>query len=347
MLAQRRGLVKRSRRFLRWPAAAAPYLRFVPVAGYTSDQTRGSVKIRVSTLSVVVACALGPRVAAAQAVEITEGQMKPYFLNPDEEPIRVRGGSKPPTAFTTTYVMVYQGPSGSIQSGPSTSMLERTIVEQYAFPSLAFTISAAARIITEEELDSGDNSPDVGRRTELQKMNAHVRIVALDASKRPLALVPVTPAARATEASQKSVVDVEKQSVVVLAIYPSESVYRTGVSDVTKAMDSVSLFTRYMGPIEGVVSGVTAAFRGFFPTKDTPNQIAYQSGDTEFGWTWQDSEQFGIEGIHQCAAMLRVRKEVKYLQVHVDMVTEWRRFGAWMKPVDFVMPLATPEDLGQ
>jgi hypothetical protein len=68
-------------------------------------------------------------------------------------------------------------------------------------------------------------------------------------------------------------------------------------------------------------------------------EIAYQSSDNEFGWTWYQSADAPIEGLHRCAALLEIPAKVAYLRVAVDLITDWRRFGAWKKLFDFQVPV--------
>lgn len=285
------------------------------------------------------------RPLSAQTVVVAEEEAKPYSLDPEGGGLRARGAQKNPSQYTSTYVLVYHGPNGQIQgSSFSSSRLEKKILEEFSFPSLNFIFSAASRLMTDDNFEPGKVDA-VGSRTELRKLNANVRVRGLDANKKPL-LPPQSPKASPQEPAltvERDIRNPDDAPVIVLAISPSESQYRMGQSDVTKVMDSVNVFTRFMGPLGGLSSGVTAVFKNFFKTKDTPTQVAYLSGEEEFGWNWIDAENFGIEGIHQCSALLRVRKEVKYLQVHVDVVTDWRRFGAWVKPVDFILTLPAAE----
>jgi hypothetical protein len=59
----------------------------------------------------------------------------------------------------------------------------------------------------------------------------------------------------------------------------------------------------------------------------------------EFGWIWREQEGFGIEGIHQCMALLRTHKSIKFILVHVELITDWKKFGAWIKKIDYIVPV--------
>ena len=84
---------------------------------------------------------------------------------------------------------------------------------------------------------------------------------------------------------------------------------------------------------------MTAVFRTFFPAKDHISQIAYMSSPTAFGWIWREAEGSPIEGIHRCMTLLRTHREVKYLMVKVELITDWKRFGAWVKTYKYIIPV--------
>jgi tRNA G18 (ribose-2'-O)-methylase SpoU len=63
------------------------------------------------------------------------------------------------------------------------------------------------------------------------------------------------------------------------------------------------------------------------------------TSDNEFGWIWRQQQNYGIEGIHHCQALLRTHKTVKYILAEVELITDWKRFGAWMKQIDCIVPV--------
>jgi len=287
--------------------------------------------------------ALLQNAAQGQTVPAAQEAWKPYDLSSDDSQLRARGASaKNPSAYTSTYVLVYRGPQGSSQSYQGSK-----VAEEYSFPSLNLILSAAAKLMTDELQEPGKIEGKVGTLGELRKLYVNVRVRGLDTNKKPLVSVRKAGFPTDKEPEFRPMRDSEMDEnpyVVVLAISPSDSQYRTTESMVSKEMDSINIFTRFMGPIGGLTSGVTAVFKSFFRTKDTPTQVAYLSSEEEFGWSWRDMEGYGIEGIHQCSAFLRIRKEVKYLQVHLDFITDWRRFGAWMRSYDYVIAVP-PENV--
>jgi hypothetical protein len=95
----------------------------------------------------------------------------------------------------------------------------------------------------------------------------------------------------------------------------------------------------FLNPIGAFASGVTAIFDIFSPSKNLPTQLSYLESESEFGWIWREKEREGIEGIYHCMALLRTHKSIKYIGVYVDLITDWKRFGAWIKKIDFLVPV--------
>ena len=291
----------------------------------------------VSILAAAISCSA----AIAQTATAQQEGYKPYVLATDESGLRARGAPpKNPSAFTSTYVLVCQGASGQAQGLPPQAAGE------FRFPSLSFMFSAAAKLMTDDLVEPGKMEGKWLSDAELRKLHVNVKVRGLDANKKPMMAPrrPSFPGDRELELRSKQDTSEYEENpyIAVLALTPSESQFRTSEATVSKEMTSIDIFSRFMGPYGGVVSGVTALFKNWFRTKDSPTQVAYMSADDEVGWSWRDAEQFGIEGIHQCAAALRTRKEVKYLHVHLDFITEWRRFGAWMKAYDYI--IAVPQE---
>ena len=289
----------------------------------------------------ILAAAISCSAAIAQTATAQQEGYKPYVLATDESGLRARGSPpKNPGAFTSTYVLVCQGASGQAQGLPPQAAGE------FRFPSLSFMFSAAAKLMTDDLVEPGKMEGKWLSDAELRKLHVNVKVRGLDANKKPMMAPrrPSFPGDRELELRSKQDTSEYEENpyVAVLALTPSESQFRTSEGAVSKEMTSIDIFSRFMGPYGGVVSGVTALFKNWFRTKDSPTQVAYMSADDEFGWSWRDAEQFGIEGIHQCSAALRTRKEVKYLNVHLDFITDWRRFGAWMKTYDYI--IAVPQE---
>jgi hypothetical protein len=275
----------------------------------------------------------------AQGTTGGQDEYKPYALASDPNGFQTRSAPlKSPAGFTTTYVLAYRGPQGMAQGLPGSAEKE------FAFPSINFLFSAAAKLMTDDAQEPGRIDGKWTSNAELKKLNINVRIRALDGARKPLAAARKPSPSPSKEMEMRNRPDAEEEPwIVVLALSPGDSQFRMSESNVSKEMTSIDVFSRFLGPYAGVASGVTAVFKNWFRTKDTPTQVAYLSSDDEFGWSWRDAENYGIEGLHQCSAALRVRKEVSFLQVHVDMITDWRRFGAWMKSMDYVIQIAGGE----
>jgi hypothetical protein len=292
----------------------------------------------------------------AQTVAVSQEPMKPYNLDPSDSSLRARGGSttpsKNPTPFTNTFALVYRGPQGTMPGGV---MPDPRALRDYSFPSLNLAFSAAAKIMP-DDLEPGKMDGKLSSGAELLKMNANVRIRGLDVNKKPLAAPRRTSTSGEKEPEIKALQDSsveEDPYLVVLGISPVESQFVSEDSTLTKGLDTVSnlsnvnLFTRFMSSALGnPISGLTAIFKNFIPKKDSPTQVAYFCSEEEFGWRWQHVENLstGIEGIHQCSAFMRTRKELRFLQVHVDLITDWRRFGAWAKGFDYIIAVPPPEN---
>jgi hypothetical protein len=126
-------------------------------------------------------------------------------------------------------------------------------------------------------------------------------------------------------------------SVLVLTIAPEDVAFAQNASSsrVAEIETGVQFASQFMGPLGGLVSAFQSSHKG----PHHPTQIAYQSSDNEFGWTWYQSPDAPIEGLHRCAALLEVPGKVAYVHIAVDLITDWRRFGAWKKSFEFEIPV--------
>jgi hypothetical protein len=288
---------------------------------------------------LLLAVAFSAIAVRGQVVAVSQEPMKPYYLNPDGE-LRARGVSyKDPSSYTSTYILAYPGPPGAIQGFGA---METKAAQQFNFPSINFVFSAAAKMIT-DNLEPGKYDGKGDTHTELRKLHVNIRVRGLDVNKRPLILSKAQAALVEKEPQitiPEQIVPEESTYVLVLGISPTESQYKTDITATSKGTEPlVSIFDSFLSPMRGLATGVTTVFKNFVGRKDTPTQIAYMSSENEFGWVWRDTQDFGIEGLHQCSAFFRVRKEVAHLQVHIDFIADWRRFGAWVKPADYLVTL--------
>lgn len=250
--------------------------------------------------------------ASAQVVSLTETPLRP-FAGPGEQP-STRGAD--PTPFTRFFVTAGLTAAGTATDGSGNSVtVGLASAAGYQFPSVRLTISVAPRMM------ANDPSPHQERlrEGELIRMNAHVTVQALDAAGIPLPSTPGTPA------------------VQTLAISPSDPSTTAGQASnsVTETKQAFTLLTSHLG----VVGATIAAFEGAFHVHPGPSQVAYQGSANEFGWGWFRGPGAPIEGLHYTAALFQVPKAAAALRLSVELVSDWQRFGPWVKTYDIVMAL--------
>jgi hypothetical protein len=283
-----------------------------PTAMVFAGTRRNSIRA-FGTLLMVVAFV---NLASSQVVKLSESPLAPYKMTPEETG---RQNGVPSAYF---YVAVRSGPTGTLSSSNSEKG-EATVtpaVSGFAYPSLDFVFSAASQLIAD---GSASNNADSASKAlaEVSRINTHVRIDALDSSHNSVKDGAATP------------------PVLVLMIAPEDVAFAqsSNTSRVSEIETGVEFAARFMGPVGGLVSAFQSSHKG----NRAPTQIAYQSSDSEFGWTWYQSADTPIEGLHRCAALLQVPLKVAYLHVAVDLITDWRRFGPWKKSFDFQIPVAS------
>ncbi|MEN8152772.1 MAG: hypothetical protein ABFR75_02020 [Acidobacteriota bacterium] len=269
----------------------------------------------------------------SQTVKVEESEEKPYLLNSegenysDSRGLFSRKSKKKLSGATSTYLLVHLGPSGTLE-GLSASELARTgLQKELKFPTLNFTISAASKLLIKSVASGGKIKKKARSFTELRQLGMSIKVTGLNKSKVELQRV-----------SKKKFGD---DPITALSIFPSDTSYgqskTPGIAQ--RAADKVDALAQHLGPIGGIAGSVTAVFRTLFPAKDHINQIAYMDSVNEFGWIWRESEGSPIEGIHKCMVLLRAHKEVKFLKVRVKIVTDWKRFGAWVKTYHYTIPV--------
>ena len=158
----------------------------------------------------------------SQSTKVSEDE-KPYLLNSEGEEFAQNRGlfsrksKRRLSSCTTTYLLVYPGANGRIENLSS---------EDLKFPSLNFTVSAAAKLMISGSDEKGRIGGKVKAKAELRQMCLSVKIQGYD--------------------SQKKVIErVDKrfggEPVTVLSIFPSDTQYgqskRPGT--VQKGMDKV------------------------------------------------------------------------------------------------------------
>jgi len=270
-----------------------------------------------------------------QKVEVQESDEKPYMLNSEGKNYSdVRGlfSRKSLTQLrnaTNIYLLVYPGPNGRIESLSTESVGSKALEKQLAFPSINFTLSVAAKLIVAGSSSEGKLKGKARTATELRQMSLQIEIVGLDAKRKPV------PKLRSYNST------LGDKPVMVLSILPSETQTRTSktAGDVGRASFKADEVAQHLGPVGIIASKVTAVFRAFFPARDHLSQVAYMKSRNSFGWIWRQGEQNPIEGIHRCMALLCTRDDVKFLRVQVNVITDWRRFGAWTKSYRYLIPV--------
>ncbi len=300
-----------------------------------------------------------------QVVEVEEQEEEPFILTTDEQGKQVRGLSrgshKKPDRFTIRYINVSPGPSGRIEGLSSDSVMEQNLVNEFNFPSISIMVSVAAKVITKyTNQSSGKVGDKLKVMTELRQMNLNIRLSGLDANRNVISQLE-GPLSLELVNSDYFVREFGREPLLTLGINPSESSYSPGQSQSAKMLDAMMVsrdmgnflefsnflnlgqIASFLNPLGTLVSGVTAIFRIFSPTKNLPNQISYLTSPTEFGWIWREQEGFGIEGIHQCMALMRTHKSIKNILVRVELITDWKKFGAWIKKIDYIVPVVQYE----
>lgn len=256
--------------------------------------------------------------SVSQVVKMNESALTPYkAADPENRQSAI------PSAYL--YVAVRPGPTGKLSASEAanSNVSVGTSTAGFVYPSLDFVISAASQLIAEGTASNNASSASKAL-AEVSRINAHVHIESLDAS-----------GAAIRETS-------DAPPVLVLTIAPEEVAFgQTGPNRAADIATGVEFATRFMGPLGDLVS----AFQTSHKNNRAPTQIAYQSSDSEFGWTWYESSDTPIEGIHRCAALLQVPVKAASLHVTVDLITDWRHFGPWKKSFDFQVPvvLAKPK----
>lgn len=302
----------------------------------------------------------------AQSIEIKEKEDKP-LTDIGDTTGQTRGilrrKAVKPDKYTIRYIQISPGPNGSIQGLSTESVMDQRLIEEFNFPSLYFLVSVAARLIPES---SYKNVERIGNSlkilTELRQLCLNVKISALDANKYVISQ-PIRATRSSLNANNYFVNEFGKEPVLTLGIAPYETMYAQTMSQESKISDgigtaaataniassflnpdgSLGKLASFFNPLGVLASGISAIFAIFSPTKNAPNQIAYQSAPNEFGWIWRQQEGYGVEGIHNCMALLRTHKSVKYILAEVELITDWKRFGAWLKRIDYIIPVVSNE----
>ena len=293
----------------------------------------------------------------AQTIVKKEKQMTPLSLGSNDQ-TRGMFSSKtpePPDKYTVQYINVSPGPNGEIKGLSQDSMLNKNLSQEFNFPSLFITISNASRILIDEIEPSGRIGSSMKAATALKQLSMNIKLTPLDGNQQPMVKIKKFMVAEIGN-SIRYIQEFGKEPLLILGIEPSESLFANQQSLSSKVSDSIygavdasrnlsegGTFASVLNPIGTLATGISTIFRIFCPTQNLPNQISYISSPQEFGWIWREHENYGVEGIHLSAALLRVHKSVKYILVQVELMADWKRFGAWLTPTDFIIPINSGE----
>lgn len=291
------------------------------------------------TIISLIFILLTPMKMHSQGIQATEQNEEPYLLNEDGENFSDARGlfSRRKKASvdraTSVYLLVYPGPSGRIENMSAQDLARTGLQKELKFPSLYFTVSAASRLLIKSSAKSGKFSKEAISLTQLRQLGLKVNVIGCDRNKRPIKKI---------KASKFG-----SDPVITLATYPSDTVIGQSKTPrkAQNTFDRVDGIAQHLGPLGSIATSVTAVFRTFFPAKDHINQIAYMESETDFGWIWREGENAPIEGIHKCMVLLRAHKEVKYLWIKVEVITDWKRFGAWVKRYRYLIPVKGENDI--
>lgn len=257
------------------------------------------------TVACAIVIALGTAASpGAQVVSRSESALRP-FSGPGE---KTPANRVDPAPFTDFYVTAALTAAGAIaDSSGNTVQIAADGREQ--FPALRLTISVAPRLTADDS---------VRPRPGLSRLNVHVRVRPLDASGQPIVSGGVP-------------------AVETLALSPSERT--TSTPSPSNAMSEVKEAIALLMPHLGKAGAAVAAFEGAFHRAPVATQVVYQSGPDEFGWRWLRAPGAEIDGLHYTSALLQVPAGAASVQLLVELVSDWDRFGAWVKTYALVVSL--------
>jgi hypothetical protein len=266
--------------------------------------------MRVVAIAMLLA---GVSPAGAQVVEYKAGAVTayPHAESNNEFLKKVRWGRDPASALAL-YAGVYRGASGALDSISVDATAQAFAVR---FPTLHFVISAAARIQSEVgEAALGNH---------LRRLNAHIRLTPLDSSRNVIA---------------------DESALEVIAILPN-SIDGHAPADTSHVKAKVTLGSvlaqAYAPNVLGALGARAVSILGQFHNSGlkltAPTQVSYLSASTEFGWTWYEHEDKSIEGIHRTAVLIQAAPNVRYVRAYIELITDWKFHGTWMKPFDVIV----------
>ena len=260
--------------------------------------------VRASALLGTLIC-LSEEPAGAQVIRATAGPLVPYV---EGDPPK-RGTDTPGVRTVALYAAAFLGEAGQVEGLPSNAGTH--------FPTVHLLFSAAAFP------KAGEDGEPLLRN--LRRLNAHVRITPLDSAQR--------------EVTQRGALE-------ILGTFPDTFALaqQTVGNDVEgaafKATTRGLVPTLEKGAFLGArVGPLVARFAHIFQHPRGPTQVPYISDEHEFGWVWHQSPDHVIEGTHRAMATLEVLPQVRYLEVRIQLLGDWRSNGAWQREHVIVIDL--------
>ena len=228
-------------------------------------------------------------------------------------PDAARRQSNPPEAQTSYFAHILPG-SGDANIDRVDS------VAGYQFAVVKLIVSVAPAVFaSSQDISGGQASGTLGA---LRHLNAHVTVRPLDTAGKVIEVKRAGPVTLAT-----------------LEISPSEPALADRVSNTTAAISTaVNEVTSTIKP----VSGILQAFQSSFHRRPAATQVAYMTDQNAFGWRWYEGPGTTIEGLHYSTALLQIASGIKSVRITVDLVADWRAFGAWSKSFEFTYALPGP-----
>jgi hypothetical protein len=253
---------------------------------------------------------------AAQVVRATASQLLPHSWSDASSKSRDRERNTTPASEAARYIALYAAP----YLGTPGTMVDSTGVDtaRVHLPAVHFVFSAAAR------LQPSGGEVRTGRT--LKRLNAHVRIEALDSDSQVISNLG---------------------ALEILDLQPNTHEYTKAAQDTTTMRGAaVTAVTRTL--VKDVL-GMTAAgrfgpvvgrFAKIFHHPTAPTQVSYVSDRNEFGWTWYEhSDTTTLEGLHRAAVLLETHPRVRFLLVQIQLITDWGHHGAWRREFESVIDL--------
>jgi hypothetical protein len=264
---------------------------------------------RVAAVSSLIVGAIGASLPMSAQVGMTTAS-----------PLRAIGAdaarrqANPPDAQTSYYANVLPAMSGDAGIDHVDAM------PGYQFATLKLVMSVAPSIYaSDQDISGGQASRVMGA---LRHLTAHVTVGPVDQDGHAVEIKPNGAITLST-----------------LEISPSEPAFAdhttNRASEVSTAVDQA---IPIVGPIKPATTAITA-FRSAYHRTPPATQVAYMTGSNAFGWRWYESPGAFIEGLHHGTVLLQIAESIKSVKISVELVADWRAFGAWARTFEFTYTL--------